>query len=131
MKKLIQTKLHKPPISTGNCFPAVIASFLDLDSPEDVLQIQELYDKETVIWQSVLDYWLEEKGWKWGDLEGHLYDGSFYMVVGSTERSQTTKHVCIYQNGKLYHDPHPSGAGLITEEFFESLTKISSEVTIF
>lgn len=123
MRKLQQTRLHNPPEVQGNCFPTVIACFLDSDSPEDVIQIQENYTESD--WNIKLYNWLEERGWIWGVIDGHLYDDSFYMVIGKTERFPNINHVCIYQNGKLYHDPHPEGNGLITEDIFEGLIKIS------
>lgn len=121
MRKLQQTRLHNPPEIQGNCFPTVIACFLDLDSPEDVIQIQENYTESD--WNVKLYNWLEERGWIWRAMDGHLYDDSFYMVIGKTERFPNINHVCIYQNGKLYHDPHPEGNGLITEEIFETIIR--------
>ena len=123
MKKLIQTKLHNPPESRGNCFPTVIACFLDLESPDEVLQIQDLYDKKDIIWHCELDLWFQERGWEWGSLKGHLDTDEYYLVTGPTQRSSTTKHVCIYHKGELWHDPHPDGTGLTKEEYFEYLIK--------
>lgn len=120
MKKLKQTRIHNPPEVLGNCFPTVIACFLDMDSPEDAIQIQESYKEND--WNIKLYNWLQEKGWVWETIDGHLYDDSFYMVTGKVERSDA-KHVCIYRNGQLYHDPNPCNAGLITEEIFETLVK--------
>lgn len=118
-KKLIQTRMHTgmQPHERGNCFPAVIACIMGLDSAEDAIQVQELYDSGNWAWS--LMQWLEERGWEWGSLNDHQYDGSFYLCSGNSPRG--VSHVCIYQNGKLWHDPHPSGAGLLTEEFFEYL----------
>lgn len=117
MKKLIQTRLHSE-TQRGNCFPTVIACFMDLDSAEDVIQIQEHYDDDKWLWK--LLNWLNERGWEMGTLhDGHLQTGEYYLVTGKTSRG--TRHVCIYQNGELFHDPHPSGEGLITEENFEYL----------
>jgi len=119
MKKLKQTRIHAPPEVLGNCFPTVIACFLDLDSPEDVIQIQEKFKEED--WNIQLQTWLKERGWFWRTISGHLYDDSFYMVVGKTNRG--ANHVCIYKNGKLYHDPNPCNEGLLTEDIFETLIK--------
>src|SRR5690606_12188370 len=104
MKKLIQTRLHNPPLSRGNCFPTVIACFMDKDSPEDVIQIQEHYEDEEGWMHLLLDF-LEKEGWDLQSIDGHKNDDSFYLVSGGTERG--TYHICIYKNGKLYHDPHP------------------------
>lgn len=118
MKKLQQTRLHSPPEILGNCFPTVIACFLDLNSPEDVIQIQEKYKEDD--WNNQLQKWLLEKGWEWKKISGHLFDDSYYLVIGKTNRGNAS-HVCIYQNGELYHDPNPCNEGLITEDYFEVL----------
>lgn len=123
MRKLQQTRLHAPPNVLGNCYPTVIACFLDLDSPEDVIQIQEKYSEKD--WEEQLEIWLHSKGWSSKKLKGHLNDNSFYTVTGNTSRGTT--HICIYKNGSLYHDPHPSNEGLISEVLFETFTKFEKE----
>jgi len=123
MRKLQQTRLHAPPNVLGNCYPTVIACFLDLDSPEDVIQIQEKYSEKD--WEEQLEIWLHSKGWSSKKLNGHLNDNSFYTVTGNTSRGTT--HICIYKNGSLYHDPHPSNEGLISEVLFETFTKFEKE----
>ena len=122
MRKLQQTRVHNPPEVLGNCFPTVIACFLDLNSPEDVIQIQEKYQEDN--WNIKLQEWLHERGWIWKTISGHLYDNSFYTVTGKVSRSQAN-HICIYKNGELYHDPNPCNSGLISEDVFETLTKES------
>lgn len=122
IKKVMQTRFHDPGKVAGNCFAAVVASFMDRDSAEDVIQIQESMGDPD--WVDEFDNWLYGEGYEWENIPGHLYDGRFYMVIGKTSRFPNVNHVCIYQNGKLYHDPHPEGTGLITEEIFEIITKI-------
>lgn len=122
MKKLYQTRLHEamyPVEKRGNCFPTVIACIMDLESPEDAVQIQEFYDDKE--WFIILLNWLESRGWYYKQLSGHLNDGSYYFVTGETDRGST--HICIYKNGKLYHDPHPEGKGLTSEVYFEQIYK--------
>jgi hypothetical protein len=125
MKKLIQTRLHDSMKlkERGNCFPTVIACIMDLESAEDVIQIQEYYKEvdEDNDWINVLVKWLNERGYEWYGLKDHKHDDSFYLATGKTERG--TVHVCIYQNGKLFHDPHPSGKGLISILNFEVIEK--------
>jgi hypothetical protein len=125
MKKLIQTRLHNPP-QKGNCYPTVIACFMDLESSEDVIQIQEYYPKENedTEWFLKLWDWLEDRGWGIKHIDGHLYDNSFYCVTGNSLRGNS--HICIYQNGKLFHDPHPDSIGLITEKHFEIIYQLST-----
>lgn len=123
MKKILQTRLHKPGVVNGNCFPAVIACFLDLESAEDVIQIQDKFESEPKgQWIIDLHEWLYANGrWEWGTMKDHVYDDSYYLVVGPTKRSTEVLHVCIYQNGKLWHDPHPDQSGLTEELYFEYL----------
>lgn len=123
MKKLIQTRLHEPP-QRGNCYPTVIACFLDYDSPEDVIQIQEYYPEDPLdgSWIEILDDWLREKGYEMEYFDEHLFDDSFYFATGLSPRGTT--HICIYKNGKLWHDPHPDQNGLVTEKHFSQLIKV-------
>lgn len=52
------------------------------------------------------------------------YKDRYYLVSGKSSRG--ISHMCIYQNGKLIHDPHPTREGLLTLEYFEELYKIES-----
>ncbi len=123
MKKLIQTRLHNPPVSRGNCLPTAIACFMDLESPEDVIQVQEFYDVDPD-WHIKLLEWINIRGWDLGSLRGHLETDEFYLVSGVSPRNPNVNHVCIYQKGKLYHDPHPDQTGILTEDYFEYLEKL-------
>lgn len=122
MRKLQQTRLHNPPLSRGNCYPTAIACFMNLESPEDALQIQDTYDKVDD-WQSDLLMWVNQQGWDLGNLPSHQNDDSYYLVTGVSPRNTDIKHVCIYQNGILWHDPHPDNAGIKTEDYFQYLEK--------
>ena len=118
----MQTRLHNPPESKGNCFPAVIASIMNLFSAEDAIQIQEQYDNPE--WPGILDDWLRDHGFEWERIDGHLHNDEYYLVVGDSHRG--VSHVCIYKNGRLYHDPHPDQTGLINEKGFETITYIGN-----
>lgn len=119
MRKLDQTRLHSEEVR-GNCFPAVIAMCMGLFSAEDVIQIQEHYDDPN--WPTTLDDWLTGHKFEWERIEGHLYNDEYYFVIGYSPRN--ISHVCIYQNGELYHDPHPSRLGLVTEREFAKITDV-------
>lgn len=122
MKKLIQTRLHTE-TQKGNCFATVMACFLDLDSPEDYPQVQEREDfVDDGSWASWNFEHLDSLGWEWGGLtDNHKYDG-YYMAHGTSPRG--VSHVCIYKDGKLWHDPHPSGAGLVSVRSYQYLEYI-------
>jgi len=122
MKKLIQTRLHIPDKVRGNCLPTVIACFMDLDSAEDVIQIQDTYDNVDD-WRSDLMEWLGIRGWEMGGLRGHLDTDEYYLVTGVSPRNSKINHVCIYQKGKLWHDPHPDQTGILNEKYFEYFEK--------
>ena len=124
MRKNLQTRMHtgNEPKQRGNCYPAVISCIMDLDSAEDVFQVQEHYHKED--WWDLMWNWLIEKGFEPITIKEHLFDDSFYFVSGQSPRFPKGNHICIYQNGKLYHDPHPDGTGIFTEKYFTILEKI-------
>jgi hypothetical protein len=124
MKKNIQTILHTgdKPQERGNCFPAVISCFMDLDSAEDAIQIQRHYHNDE--WSLILYEWLTEMGYEQMTIRGHLFEDEFYTVSGVSPRDKNVHHICIYQNGELYHDPHPDGTGIKTEEYFSTITKL-------
>jgi len=124
MKRLIQTRTHEE--GTGdNCFATAIACVMDLDSPEDVWQVQEHYpdgdEYRSASWVLALSHWIEDRGYEWLILPGHLMEDEYYLVSGECLRG--THHVCVYKNGELAHDPHPSGLGLTTEVNFEWIRK--------
>lgn len=121
MKKLIQTRLHLPDQGQiGNCFATVIACLLGLKSAEEVIQIQEYYEDDN--WSTILTDWLNQRGWSWVQISDHLKNDNYYLVIGESPRG--VSHVCIYKNGELYHDPHPSGEGLVNEKYFELIEKV-------
>jgi len=106
---------------------AVIACLLDLDSAEDAIQMQEYYNG-TDRYVSVMLNWLFKRGYIMYGLSGHSdVKDEFYIVSGQSPRNHKIHHACIYQNGKLYHDPHPDGTGLVSEEYFEVIEKTSQQ----
>lgn len=123
MLKQIQTRLHRGslPEERGNCYPTVLACLLDKEV-DNVFQVQMFYDDYD--WSELLDKYLLGEGYRIQYIKEHLMDGSCYMVSGVSPRNPNIDHICIYQNGKLFHDPHPSGDGIITEERFTILEKI-------
>ena len=125
MKKNIQTSLYDPnEPGTGNCFPAVISCIMDLGSADYVLQIQQYY--KCAEWKNMLQQWLNDRGYIWKKLGGHLAGDLYYFVTGATIRTEKSKalHVCIYKNGEMVHDPHPDNTGLISELEFEIIEKL-------
>lgn len=125
MKKLPQTRFG----DEGNCYSACIASLMDKDSAEDVFQVMEHYNKtKDDTWIRELSWWLFEEGWIRYQFYGHqdAKKDEFYLVSGKSPRYPTERHMCIYQNGKLFHDPYTGvdGTGILTEDYFEIIEKI-------
>ena len=111
----IQTNTSKV---DGNCWQTCLASVLDLEAE----QVPHFVGWEV---HHDLDYWRESFLWRWYRgyemyyHDRHRYHGEYYMAVGKTVRDTT--HVCVYRNGQLAHDPHPSGVGLTEVEAFVSI----------
>lgn len=104
-------------ITRGNCWQTVLASLLDL--PLDAVpHFVDLHDRKGVDWWQFSINWLWYRGYEMFRLNGHLYNDEYYIVSGKSPRGDYY-HVVIYQNGKLFHDPHPDGTGVLTEEDFE------------
>lgn len=51
-----------------------------------------------------------------------LTKDKYYLVSGKSPRG--IKHMCIYKNGILVHDPHPSKEGITDLTDFQELCKI-------
>ncbi len=154
----IQTRLHRgsEPKERGNCYPAVIASILEIEV-EDVIQFQELYDE---LWYEPIVDWLYERGYEladgddfkcfhnsrlaldrffltegknpdglpfeqWREIMCDNLEGQYYFVSGISPRNKDINHITIYRDGKIIHDPHPDNTGILSEERFEQLIKIT------
>ncbi len=116
-----QTRLESKEQS-GNCYATVIACIIGAASPEDIIQIQEHYDKPDNAWIEILAEWLNERGWNIENIDGHLSNDELYLVIGESPRDSKVFHVCIYQNGKMVHDPHPENTGIKSTLEFIKLT---------
>lgn len=106
----------------GNCLIACVASLMDKESAEDIFQIQEHFHKK--FWTDILVDEIVKEGYTPIGLEGHQYNDEYYIVYGYTNRSDIIPHACIYQNGKLVHDPHPDNTGVINIFRYWTIEKI-------
>lgn len=134
----------------GNCYAAAIASILDLPISE-VPNVEVLFDmegKDKWLWDDVMNKWLASKGYKiedsylfrvfhenliaddltHGDLSYDITEwkekltDQYYFAEGLSARD--VFHICIYQNGKLIHDPHPTREGLKEVKYLKQLVKL-------
>lgn len=123
MSRVDQTIFVNDPERKGNCVAACIASLLDepLDKVPHFIEFGIAYgDSEDVHavsagnnwWAMMLGY-LAARGWwpveleKVTDADTH----EFVLVAGMSPRG--VLHQVIYREGRLWHDPHPSRAGVL------------------
>lgn len=109
----------------GNCFSTTIACILEL--PVD--RVPNFCDEED--WRWAINKWLKPYGLFYvdiaipPDMRGELltmYAG-YHVISGDGPRG--LRHSVVGQAGKMVHDPHPSGEGLITEEEFGFLIPVN------
>lgn len=130
MKPVTQTRFGHPgndDALPGNCFPAAIASIMELPIedvpwPDSKTDWSEYWD--------VLARWIAAYGYALVEIPieppqpfdaVYFWDSAAivegeqspcYIANGDTVRG--SRHSVVYQRGGLVHDPHPSGAGLET-----------------
>ncbi len=116
--KVTQTILHGDPERVGNCFAACIASFLGIgleEVPHFVEQGEYVggEDDKTAWWAMTLGFMFAKGYWpKRIDSFDDAEPGEFVFVGGPSPRG--VGHQTIYRDGALWHDPHPSRAGLVS-----------------
>lgn len=122
MKGVLQTQFEIPkdrldvaPERTGNCFQAALASVFEVGL-EDVPHFMAL--PPSVDWWEALQAWLRERGLcaiyidAKADTMTPQYAG-YYLSSGKSPRG--SGHTVVAYQGKMVHDPHPSGDGLVEE----------------
>jgi hypothetical protein len=151
MIPVIQTKVvvknsKGEEVVRGNCYAAVIASLMELPITE-VPNVEVFFHMKGSFWNEVMLAFINSKGYDLcsddrfkvfhPELHSQLrcpededfdmwliktideLNGKYYLVTGETVRG--FRHVCIYQNGELVHDPHPTKDGLISLDTFQTL----------
>ena len=123
MKPIIQTKISSEDGSiNGNCFRTCIASILEID----VDSIPAFEDMEGGQWQIPFMNFLSDNGCEFegtgrfnNEFHKNLFENyegvdGYIITNGTSPRAWVTRgHSVLYKNGKLVHDPHPSGEGLV------------------
>lgn len=108
----------------GNCWQTVIACYLDLDL-EDVPHFVQIDEDGGLNWWYHTCSWLRERGYEILHWEEYPATNEYVLVSGRSPRGDF-HHVVIYKDGKLFHDPHPSQAGVETEEEFDIIRPIKA-----
>jgi hypothetical protein len=124
MKPVMQTLFHDKD-GTGNCFEACLASIFEMD-----LKYVPNFHCEN--WFGKFLEWLKTKGYTtYGslyDIEIEKYSGGidgYFIVVGESPRGKHIKggHAVVYKKGKMAHDPHPEGTGVVSIKYVMSIEK--------
>ena len=66
-------------------------------------------------WYLQVMNWLEDNKIELVRWDYEVQFKGYYLVVGQSPRGDF-KHIVVYENGKMVHDPHPDGTGLASIE---------------
>ena len=112
-------------VGQGNCYPACLASLLNLrlDQVPDVMAADD--------WWEQLCGWARELGWNllsldWPGASYFLPERGYAIAGGLCERGG--RHSCVYRDGRLAWDPHPSRAGLLSVDTWTLLVPLDPGV---
>lgn len=111
----------------GDCYRTCIACLLDMHP----LEVPHFMASTWGDWET--RKWLKPRGLMVIEMRCELvYNGwlldredidLFHIMCGMTERG--LMHAVVGRNGKVYHDPHPSRAGLLSATHMEFLIPLS------
>ena len=133
MKPVMQSILYSEDGPPGNCFPAAIASILEIsidDVPWPTNKDSE--DKWVNYWPRVAEF-LYSMGYELIHFTGQIWTPSmmldkdpwsevFYIANGPGPRG--VDHSVVMRGSDLIHDPHPSGEGLVEVTSVEFLVPV-------
>ena len=120
MKPVMQTEFYSEDspegLKRGNCMQAVIASLMEFPI-EAVPPFHKWFDvKPQGKWGEIQFEWLLMLGkemnclWEQPSDDDERY---FYASGTSPRYDGRIRHACIWHKGKIVHDPHPDGTGLV------------------
>ena len=111
-----QTILASDPARQGNCLSACVATYLDipLDEVPHFAEYPTLDEAagSDAWWHLLIGYMAGRGLWPVMLADPHDGDpGEIVFAAGPSERG--VMHQVLYRDGALWHDPHPSRAGLL------------------
>lgn len=129
MKPVMQTGFGYP---EGNCFMASVASVIECELSD----LPDLFS-ECCVWDDGKTVWNDDKNHWWDVTQRGLKKLGWYILTiypatgvpagyalagGDSPRAETVNeegkkvgHIVVVLDGKLVHDPHPDGTGLLGE----------------
>lgn len=122
MKPVFQDMFYEPGVETdkqrGNCMSACYASLLELELHEVPNFVQIDVEGGKNWWQHAIEF-LWERGLCVYWITEHTdqpEEGEYYLVFGLSPRGNDLRHIVVFQNGEMVHDPHPDNTGLLSHE---------------
>ncbi len=118
MIPVMQTRVGE---TNGNCFEAALASLLELpiyrvpDFPRAELEFIETVQR----WLSGMTedlFYCRVPVTNSDALAAFVTGDVWHVIEGISERGGP--HACVGLNGKIVHDPHPGGHGLVDEKWY-------------
>jgi hypothetical protein len=107
-----QTILATDPNRQGNCLSACIATYLDVPLDQVPHFAEYLPDEGDAWWHLFIGFMAGRGLWPVQLDDPHdALPGEVTFVCGPSERG--VLHQVLYRDGVLFHDPHPSRAGLL------------------
>lgn len=119
-----QTILHHDPARSGNCLAACVATFLGLSLKQvpHFIEFGQAWGgkEDRAAWWAMLCGFMAGHG-LWLTKLDSLDDaepGEVVFVAGKSPRG--VMHQVLYRDGVVWHDPHPSRAGLVDVQAIEA-----------
>jgi hypothetical protein len=119
MKRITQDQFSNVPTpwSRGNCQQAAVASILGLE----LNVVPSFHDCPEGFWLGFYNF-VKSIGCCVIELPGDRVPNVLYLAYGQSLRG--VRHSCVYKNGKLVWDPHPSRDGLVEVDWVNLIVPI-------
>lgn len=101
-QRVKQTKFGDP---DGNCLEACFSSLTGIP-------LEDIPHYLNDAWFNSYVHWLLDRGWFLQYWHGGIEEAPRGFAVASGPAVRGLEHSTIYLDGELFHDPHPSDAGL-------------------
>lgn len=128
MKLQHQTTFGGPkaePAERGNCWATCIACLLGID----VAEVPNFVAFEDFFGEA--QRWLARRGLALAQVRTDPAEWSpdyaHVVTIAGGPGPRGYDHCVLWQHGKLLHDPHPSGAGILRAETFEFLVVVDAD----
>ena len=128
MTPIFQTRFSTAEGEKGNCMTACVASLLDLPI-EKVPYFFDFPDFWDAVFAFLYEQGCEYNGCLRPDADGSIgWDGApgidgYFIVAGPSPRWPGARHAVIYKDGRMIHDPHPDGTGILYVEEVDDIRR--------